>query len=96
MVYHRAQFCGPFSFNIFLADLFFTSNNTETANYADDTMSYAVSDNIDDLIASLKKFSKDLLKWFDDNLIKSNSDKCHFLVIPCKKIKMEIDDFKIK
>ena len=96
MVYHRAQFCGPFSFNIFLADLFFTSNNTETANYADDTMSYAVSDNIDDLIASLKKFSKDLLKWFDDNLIKSNSDKCHFLVSPCKKIKMEIDDFKIK
>ena len=96
MVYHRAQFYGPFSFNIFLADLFFTSNNTETANYADDTMSYAVSDNIDDLIASLKKFSKDLLKWFDDNLIKSNSDKCHFLVSPCKKIKMEIDDFKIK
>ena len=59
-------------------------------------MSYAVSDNIDDLIASLKKFSKDLLKWFDDNLIKSNSDKCHFLVSPYKKIKMEIDDFKIK
>ena len=37
-------------------------------------MSYAVSDNIDDLIASLEKYSKDRLKWFDDNLMKSNTD----------------------
>ena len=56
---------GPFLFNIFLADLFLTFSNKEIANYADDTTPYAVSGNIDDLIASLKK-SNDLLKWFDD------------------------------
>ena len=45
---------GPLLFNIFLADLCFTLNNTEIANYADDTTLYAVSDNIDDLISSMK------------------------------------------
>ena len=51
-------------------------------------MPYDVSDNIDDLIASLeKKSSKDLLQWFDDNFMKSNSNKCHLLVSSCEKIK---------
>ena len=43
-------------FNIFLADLFFTLNDTEIANY-DDTTPYAVSDNVDDWISSLDKSS---------------------------------------
>ena len=90
----QGSILGPLLFNIFLADLFFTLNNTEIANYADDTMPYAVSDNIDDLISSLERSSKDLLKWFDDNLMKSNPDKCHLLVISCEKIKIEIGDFE--
>ena len=61
---------GSVLFNIFLADLFVTLNNTEIANHADDTTPYVVSDNADDLIASLEKSSKDLIKWFDDNLMK--------------------------
>ena len=48
-VYRRAQFCVS-SFNIFLADLFFTLNNTEIANHADDTTTYVVSDDIENLI----------------------------------------------
>ena len=81
---------------LFLADLFFTLNNIEIANDADDTTPYPVSDNIDDLISSLEKSSKDLLKWFDDNLKKSNPDKCHLLVSSCEKIKMQIVDFEIE
>ena len=96
----------PLLFNKFLADLFFTLNNTEIANYADHTRPYAnyadhttpyaVSNNIDGLISSLEKSSKDLLKWFDDNLVKSNLGKCHLLVSSCEKIKIEISDFKIE
>ena len=41
---------GPLLFNIYLANLFFTLNNAEIASYSDDTMSYAVSNNIDGLI----------------------------------------------
>ena len=89
------NFC-PLLFNIFLADLFFTLNNTEIINYADDTMPYPISDNMDGLLTSLEKPSKDLLKCFDDNFIKSNPDKCHLLVSSCKKIKMEVGDFDIE
>ena len=87
---------GPLLFNIFLADLFFTLNNTEIANYVDDTTPYAVSDNINDLISPLEKSSKDLLQFFDDNLMKSNPDKCHLLFSSGVKIKMEIGDFEIE
>ena len=41
---------GPLLFKIFQADLIFTLDNTEIANYADDTTPYTVSDNIDDII----------------------------------------------
>ena len=49
-------------------------------------MPYAVYN----LIVSFEKSSKDLLKWFDDNLTKSSPDKCHFLVSSCEKMKMVI------
>ena len=87
---------GPLLFNIFLADLLFTLNNTEIAKYADDTTPYAVSDNIDDLISSLERSSKDLLKWLDDDVMKSHPDKCHLLASSCEKIKIEIGDFEIE
>ena len=64
----------PLLFNIVLTDLFFTLYNTEIAYSGDDTKPYAVSDNIDDLITSLEKPSKDLLKWFDDTPMKINPD----------------------
>lgn len=51
---------GPLLFNIFMADLLFTLNNIEIANYANGTTPYFVSDNIDDLIISLEKSLKDL------------------------------------
>ena len=91
----QGSILGPLLFNIILADLFFTLN-TEIANYADDTTPYAVSDNIDYLISSLEKSSKGLLKWFDDNLMKSNPDKSHLLVSSCEKIKIDIGDFEIE
>ena len=92
----QGSILGLLLFNIFLADLFFTLNNIEIANYADDTTPYSVSDDIDDLISSLEKSSKDLLKWFDDNLMKSNPDKCHLLVNSREKIKVKIGDFEIE
>ena len=65
----QGSIVGALLFNIFLADLFFTLNNKEIANYADDTTPCAVSNNIDDLISCLENSSKDLLKWFDDNFM---------------------------
>ena len=39
----QGSILGPLLFNIFLADSFFTLNNTEMANYADDATPYVVS-----------------------------------------------------
>ena len=85
----QGSILGPLLFNTFLTDLFFTSSNTEIANYVDNTTPHAVSDNIYGLLSSLEKSSKDLLKWFDDNPKKRNPDKCHLLLSSCEKIKME-------
>ena len=60
----QGSILGHFLFNIF--SRFFTLNNTETANYAGVSTPHSLSDNMDDLISSLQKSSKVLLKWFDD------------------------------
>ena len=49
---------GLLLFSFFLADLFFIVNITDIANYVDDNMPYATTNDIDSLIASLEEASK--------------------------------------
>ena len=62
----------PLLFDIFLANLRSTLNNTEIANYANITTLSVIFNNKDKLIACLEKSAEDMLKWFDGNLMKSN------------------------
>ena len=39
---------------------------------------YVIVDDINDVMASLEKASKALFEWFENNLSKSNVDKCQF------------------
>ena len=39
-----------------------------------------IADYIDDLIKSLEEASTVSFQWFDNNLLKSNPDKCHLLI----------------
>ena len=64
----------------FLINLFFIIEDTDIASYADDNTPYFSADNIDGVIKSLKDASDILFKWFSDNLMKINADKCHLLV----------------
>ena len=48
-----------------------------------------IANNVDNLVTSLEQASNDLLEWFKNNLLKSNADKCHLLVI------MNVDGFKL-
>ena len=79
-----------------MADLFFIINNVDIANYADDNTPYAASDNINDLISSLEEASKNLFQWFDENLMKSNPDKCHLLLSTKEKVAVKINNFRIE
>ena len=91
----QGSILGPFLFNIFLANLFFIVNSMDIANYADDNTPYATANNIDSLIASLEEASKPLCTWFDNNLMKSNTDKCHLLVCSNEKVTVKIGSHEI-
>ena len=86
---------GPLLFNIFLIDLFFIIEDTDIASYADDNTQYVVADNIDGVIKSLEETSEILFKWFNDNLMKINVDKCNFLVSTNNTVKIKIQNFDI-
>ena len=88
---------GPLLFNIILEDQFFILNKTDIANYADDNTPYTSSNDVTGLInSSLEETSKDLFKWFDNNLIKSNPDKCHLLVSANDNVASRIGNFQVE
>ena len=49
-------------------------------NYADDTTPYTGGKNTSDVITSLENCALVLFKWFENNLMKTNSDKSHLLL----------------
>ena len=79
---------GSFS-NQFLTDLRFILNDIDTANDSDSTQPYIISNNTDELIAFLEKFSEDFFKWFNNNLIKNNLEMFHLVLISHEKMKIE-------
>ena len=68
---------GPLLFNIFLCDLFWIMCESDFSSYADDNTPYTLGDSTDDVIKSPEDDSINLFKWFLDNQVKANSDKCH-------------------
>ena len=72
----QGSILGPLLLNTFLADLFFILNDVDIASYADDNTPYVIADDISGVITSLEQTSKTLFEWFENNLLKSNTDKC--------------------
>ena len=69
MEWLQGSILGPILFNIFLYDMFFMI----IASYTDDSTPNSVGKS---LKASVKIF-----KWFQENGLKANQDKCHSLSI---------------
>ena len=59
------------------------------------TTSYFSADNMDGAIKSLEKASEILFKRLNDNLMKSNTGKCHLLVNTCNTVKIKTGNFHI-
>ena len=92
----QGSILGPILFNIFLSDLFLIVQNTDFASYADDNTIYNAGDNIEEVILSLRESSKKLFKWFSDNQMKSNGDKCHLIVSTNDTAEIQIGEYLIK
>ena len=94
----QGSILGPLLFNIFLGDLFFILNDVDIASYADDNTSYAyaIADDINGVITSLEPTSKALFEWFENNLLKSNADKCNLLVSSTDAVNLRLSEYDIK
>ena len=53
---------------------------TDVCNFADDTTCFACDSDLKHLMERLKHNAKLVIKWFENNYMKLNEDKCHLLV----------------
>ena len=87
---------GTTSIQYFLADLFLIHSDIDIANLGDDNTLYLSAENVEDVIESLERASVSLFRWFENNLLKGNADKCHFLVSTSQEVSLNVNNFKIK
>ena len=76
----QGSILGPLLFNIYFNDIFYFIDGTDLANYADDNTPYAIELKVDILIDILENNATILIKWFDINYFKMNTDKCKLLI----------------
>ena len=76
----QGSILGPFLFNIFLCDLFLTTEGNYFTNYADDTTPYVTGNNAEEVLSKLKAITQKLFIWFAQNEMKANLNKCHLLL----------------
>ena len=49
--------------------------------------------NIETVILSLQKSSKNIFKWFSDKEMQGNSEKCYLILGTDEPVKMQVEDF---
>ena len=76
----QGSILGPLLLNIFINDIFFFIDKTKLTSYADDNIAYCTEKTLELLMATIEKETNTVLKWFRDNEMKSNDDKCHLII----------------
>ena len=64
-------------------------------NTADDNTPYVARENLEEVIESLEQVSESIFKWFSDNQMKANAEKCHLLTSGKKEMSLKIGDTNI-
>ena len=71
---------GPLLFNLYINDLFCKITNTHPCYFADDTSLNAFDMTLENLIFNPENDTLSAIIWFENNFMKLNEDKCHFLI----------------
>ena len=94
---------GPILFNIFLNDLLSTLKLSDLFNFANDNTISATAANIDHLMLTLRHVSELAVRWFTENQMTVNPDKCQAMILQnsrnsknYKPVKLEIESAKSK
>ena len=77
----QGSILGPLLFNIFLNDIFLSFQKCDLANYADDSTLYTSDKSISNITNSLSHDFTILSKWFYNNFMVVNPDKCSFMLL---------------
>ena len=76
----QGSILGPLLFNIDICSLFLWDYKWDIASYADDNTPYTSDISLILILEKLESSTHDLFRWFRENDMKANSDKCHLLV----------------
>ena len=66
--------------------MFLIHSDIDIANFADDNTPYVSAKNLEDVIESLERALVSLFRCFENNLLKGNADKCHFLLSTSQEV----------
>ena len=75
-----------------MAYFIFILNDVNIASNADENTAYVIANDINDVIASLGKASTALFELCENNLLKSNADKCNLLVSSSEAISIRVNE----
>ena len=80
----------------FLSDLFLVVKDVNFASFADDNTIYQSGRNVDDVINDLQLSAEKLFRWFSDNRMKRNTDKCHWIMSTNNTAELKVEDSLIE
>ena len=92
----QGSILGPLLFNIFLCNLFLTIEGKCFTNYVDNTTSYVIGNNAEEVESELKAITQKLFTWFAQNEMKANLNKCHLLLSTTDAFNFEISETVIR
>ena len=75
--------------------MFYDITDCDIASYADENTPYCSSFSLDKVISKLEACINNLYKWFQENHMKSNADKCHLLVTTNSAVSANNEEFVI-